>query len=458
MVKISKQKVIFLGALAAVQLTMPHLASAKTLAEAVRSAWNNHPSLTAAQAQQDYSASEIKEEYGAYFPELSLSAYGGRQYGDNATSRGLSVTRGEGYSNLWEGNATLRQGLFDAGGRDSRVDAAKIREDAATATAEDTKDILAHTVALSYMELLRVYQNLALIDKHRAKIDTYIGRIKQAVDNGAADEAEYKQALDMALVWEDQSITNETLLESAKAAYFEAVGEMPQGQLKTPPLPPGAMPASLNGAIAIAKDGHPALVRAQLDAQAAKFGIETEESGLFPTLDGELSYLKSDKKDLLGGEVTDARALLRMNWAFNTGGSAYQRIAKSKYRHAELNARYEELERQVERGVRLAYAEYDGAQKRLETQKKRYELAQNLLTTSQEQFEGARISLLQLMQAEDQAFQVLLENLNAQNQVKVTQYGILSAIGASSAIASGLHTPAPTQVSYAAPQDTGHAQ
>ena len=435
MPKSSKQKVIFFtSALALFSLSTTHT-HAKTLSEAILSAWQNHPSLSAAEATVNYSNSEVKEQYSAYFPQLNVSAYGGRGFGDNATSRGLSVTRGEGYSNMWEGNVALRQGLYDAGGRDSRYDAAKIRENAALLTLESTKDALAHNVTLSYLELMRVYQTLSFLKKHRSNINDYITRIKQAVDSGAADEAEYKQALDIALIWEDQQVANETLLISAKSTYLEAVGEMPEGHIKTPKITPETFPQSLDAALAQSTTFHPELLRAKLEEDAAKYGIETEEAGLFPTVDGEVSYLQSEKRDILGGEATDARALVRMNWAFDTGGSGKQRIAKSKYKLAEMQARTNELKRQIQRGVRLAYAEYNGAATRLKTQQKRLNLATNLLQTSREQFDGARISLLQLMQSEDQLFQIMLENLNARNQMRVNQFNILAAVGMSRALA-----------------------
>lgn len=462
MPKSSKQKVIFFTSVLALMSLSTTPADAKTLSEAISSAWKNHPSLSAAQATVNYNNSDVKEQYSAYFPQLNVSAYGGRGFGDNATSRGLSVTRGEGYSNMWEGNVALRQGIFDAGGRDSRYDAAKMREDSALLTLESAKDALAHSVTLSYLELIRVYQTLSFIKKHRASINDYIARIKHAVDNGAADEAEYKQALDIAYIWEDQYTANQTLLNTAKATYLEAVGEMPEGHIKTPQITEETFPQSLDAALAQATTFHPELLRAELDEKAAEHGIDTEEASLFPTLDGELSYLQSEKRDVLGGEVTDARALVRMNWAFDTGGSGKQRIAKSKYKLAEMQSRTRELKRQIQRGVRLAYAEYDGAKARLVTQKKRQNLAENLLQTSQEQFDGARISLLQLLQAEDQLFQMVLENLNARNQLRVSQFNILSSVGIARSLVTPLAAPKsqgtpPAHTAQNNPENTVHA-
>ena len=72
---------------------------------------SSHPSLSAAVAGHEAATLEKREKRSALYPTVNLSATGGRIYGDNSTSRGLSVTRGAGYSWLWEGSATLRQNI-----------------------------------------------------------------------------------------------------------------------------------------------------------------------------------------------------------------------------------------------------------------------------------------------------------------------------------------------------------
>ena len=83
----------------------------------------------------------------------------------------------------------------------------------------------------------------------------------------------------------------------------------------------------------------------------------------------------------------------------------------------------------MERNVRQAYAELATAQKQYENQKKRQDLNKKLLETYKVQFEGARISVLQLMQADNQLLLTNLETSNAQSRVLLAQYAILSSMG-----------------------------
>ena len=88
-------------------------ACAETLQRSVVAALNHHPSVTAAMANRDAYIEEKKEQFSGYFPAISVGAAGGRIYGDNSTTRGLSVTRGAGYSGYGEGSISLTQMLFD---------------------------------------------------------------------------------------------------------------------------------------------------------------------------------------------------------------------------------------------------------------------------------------------------------------------------------------------------------
>src|SRR5690606_2072022 len=83
---------------------------------------------------------------------------------------------------------------------------------------------------------------------------------------------------------------------------------------------------------------HPSLKAAMEEAGALSFEAEAEESVLMPDVDGELSYLKRDQAEELGGELIDARAVLRLNWSYETGGAQLARIRKKRHAHNEAIA------------------------------------------------------------------------------------------------------------------------
>lgn len=410
-------------------LTSSPGAGADTLDQALAAAVQNHPSVESARAALKAADRDKASQFSGYFPELNVTATGGRLYGDNATSRGLSVTRGAGYSYLWEGSVTARQMIFDGFETPSRVGSADYNMRSAHYNLLDVRESLALRAAQSYLNLLRARTGLAMLIKQQNQINDYIARITNMVNEGAADEAELQQARDVGKLLDGFVADYSGQVRAAEAEYIEAVGRSPQGNLSRPVPGLQGVPKTIPQAVTYALESHPALRSAAFSSRAKDMDIEAEEASIYPDIDGEISYLKSDKADIIGGEVVDARGVVRMNWAFETGGGQLARIKKRKYEYEQAKAQADEIRRQIERSVRLAYSEYDTARQALTNLDERVELNEKLYATYEQQFEGAVIGLLQLMQADNALFNTRLEKLNAEFRVLAAQYGVLGSLG-----------------------------
>ncbi len=403
-------------------------ASAQTLEQTLGMALANHPQVESAKAAVDTSKQDIREQKSGYFPEVAVNATGGRIYGDNSTSRGLSTTRGSGYSYLWEGGASVNQMIFDGHETSSRVKSAVSMKHASDIGLQGVREDLAFRTVQTYINLIRSRLGYQLILNHEANVKSYLDRIRSMVDEGAADETELQQARDVSIILDNFRADYQGQLRAAESEYFELTGLMPEGDLFQPPSVKEFLPASLDSALVSAAE-HPAIRAIAMQVRSRAYDKDAEQAALYPDVNGELSYLERDQRDVIGGEATDARALVKMNWAFETGGAQLARIKKRSIEHQDLMYRKQDAQRQIERGVRLAYAELDTAQIQNTNQDKRLDLNQKLLETYKSQFEGARVSLLQLMQVDNQLFNTKLEKINAQHRLLLAEYGILSSLG-----------------------------
>ncbi len=404
-------------------------ARAETLGDAVQAALNHHPSVEAAIAGREAVRQERHEQFSKYFPELKANAAAGRVFGDNSTSRGLNTTRGQGYSWLGEGGITATQMLFDGFEVQSRVREASARQESANLDIMDVREDLAFRSVQAYTNLMRMRGGLGLILEHKKKVDDFIKRIGAMVDEGAADEAELQQAKDIAMMLESVLVDYKGQHEVALAEYAELTGRLPEGELSPPASPDESVPETDAEAIDFAKSNHPMLQSAVYTSKAAEKAVDAEWGTLYPDLTAELSYYKKSLDDVIGGEVIDAKGLVRMNWSFSTGGAQLARIKRKKYEHAESVANQQEMIRQIEREVRMAYAELTTAKAQSEVSAGRVKLVKDLLGTYENQFEGARITLLQLLQAENQVFNARLERLNSEYRLLAAKYGTLASMG-----------------------------
>ncbi|MCB9965306.1 MAG: TolC family protein [Rhodospirillales bacterium] len=401
---------------------------AESLQGAMAAALQYHPSVEAAQAAQLNLKDQRLEQKSAYYPELSVNATGGRVYGDNATSRGLSVTRGSGYSYLWEGSVGLSQRIFDGFETNERVDAARARYQSKALDIRDIRESLALQTAQAYFDVMRTKETQDVIVRHNAQIDDYRQRIVSMVSEGAADEAELKQAEDITILLDNILAEYQAQFLEAQSGYLQLTGKMPSGEMELPVWEQSLFPETLAEAeIQLAE--HPSLLSAQYRIEAGSHDVAAEEAAFFPDVNGEVSYLKKDLDDIIGGDVIDARAVVKMNWNFSTGGGQFAKVRQRQASLFEAQAQKRQLERELQQSLRRAWIEYETADKILRNMDARRSINQNLFETNQTQFEGAQIRLLNLMQSENQYFQTRLEYINAIYRKKISELGVLAALG-----------------------------
>lgn len=410
-------------------LVLPSAAKAESLREAVISALANHPAMDVAAAQKDIATEGRREEFSNLFPEINTSATGGRMFGNNSTSRGLSVSRGEAYSWLWEGNATITQPLFDGFETYNRIDAAKARESAADYALADAREGIALRAAQAYFNVMRATEAHDKVESYKDKIADYVTRINSMVESGAGDETEAAQAKNIQAQLDNSAAEMDGQVKLALADYNEATGSMPVGALSKTDDLDSSLFANVDEAIFYASQNHPLVLSAQEDLAAEEEEVGAEKGILFPALDGELSYLKRDQKEEIGGEVEDGRAVMRMNWGFSTGGGQLARIRKAKAERSEALARIAQTKRQIERDIRRAFVEIETAQKQKDLNSKRADVTKNLRDTYEQQFEASKVRVLQLMQAENQLFTTELEQINSSYRVKLAEYNVLASSG-----------------------------
>lgn len=420
---------LFITLLASTAVISLASARSETLRESVDQAIAAHPSIESALAGREITKEDRLEARSGLFPTISANTSAGRIYGDNSTSRGLTVSRGAAYSGLWEGSAALTQPLYDGSQTLNRMDAAQARYLSSDFDVLDVKENLAFQAVQAHIAVMQAQATLNKTKSYYAVIEDYLNRIQLMVDEGVADESELSQAKNISLMLKSTVIDYEGQLNSALAAYQEIIGRAPTGELQKPIAPHQLIAENVEATIQRALNTHPLMLSGQKELEAIGYDVKAEKGSILPTLDGEISYLKRDQKEEIGGEVQDARALLKMRWDFETGGAQGARERRSQAQYSEIQAQNREAARIIEGDIRRAYAEYETAQKQMELVQKREVVTKELFNAYEVQFEGARVRLLQLMQAENQLFNAQLESIASEYRYLLAQYSILASSG-----------------------------
>jgi adhesin transport system outer membrane protein len=206
-------------------------------------------------------------------------------------------------------------------------------------------------------------------------------------------------------------------------------GHLPEDPMERPAFKWSAYLTDIDSVVQHALNNHPQLDSAEFESRAVSYDVDVEKARLFPDVNGELSYLKRDQDDVIGGESIDAKAVVRLNWNFSTGGAEIYRVKKKKRRYQEQLAQEQELKRIIEKEARASWHEYETSRSALSLSKKRLDLNNELFTTNEKQFEAARINILQLMQADNARFNVKMSVLNSEYRHLASQYSLLANSG-----------------------------
>ena len=346
-------------------------AYAETLESSVEDALKTHPSVEAALAAGEASSHTEKEAHSRFYPTINVGAAGSRAYLNNSTSRGTTTSRGSANTWIWEGSVSLNQTIYDGNETRSRLSAAQAESTVANFNVLDVKENLALQATQSYIEVLRTHEVLKTAKAHYKSLESFMSRIQDMVDEGIADEAELAQAKSVMLQMDDLMVDFEGQRKTAMLQYGQFVGRMPDGDLEHPVFTESMMPEAVDDAVKYAFEKHPMAQLSTHQVRAAGYGVDVENSGRYPDVNGEASYLQRDQKEVVGGELKDARLMLRMDWDFEPGGAQEAREGRAKAEYKEALARRKEAIRQIESEIRQAYVEFETAKQQQGIARKR---------------------------------------------------------------------------------------
>ncbi len=304
-----------------------------------------------------------------------------------------------------------------------------MRHESANYNIVDVREDLALRTVLVYLDVMRGREALASLTEHHKKIADYQGRIQKMVDEGAADETMIVQALDIKAQLDSTMADIEGQLRSANVEYAEISGHMPDDPMEKPVAQMEVVPDDREEGVAFAKENHPSLKAALSTAQALSYDSEAEKQFYYPDVTGEVSYLKRDQDDKIGGEAIDAKALVRLNWDFSVAGGQTARVRKTQQRYFESKAQRAETERQIERGILVAYSDLHTAETQNKIQKDRLKINEDLFKIYELQFEGARVNLLQLLQSDNALFNARLGFMNGEYRMLASRFAVLASMG-----------------------------
>jgi outer membrane protein len=423
---------LFTGSLVA--LLMAGTAGADTLREALVSAYQSNPTLTAQRETLRATDSTVAIAKAAGRPQVSATA------GLNQPVTRTGLYRQEG------GGPTLSVGLdvgyplFNGGSVKNSVRAAETRVEAGRATLRAVEgDVFTNAVS-SYMDVIRDRAIVELNQNNVKVLQTNLDATRDRFQIGDLTRTDVAQSEARLQLGISQLAESEGQLTASEATFRQVIGHPPGELAPPPPLPP--LPATAEEAVRIALANNPDLVAITHQAAAAGFDVNVARASRLPTLSavGGGTYSNQIAGNSLGvpRSGTETRVGLNASIPIFQGGLPAARIRQAQAQQGQVLEQVVGTERAVVQTARAAFATYDSAQKAIQAQTVAVQANELALEGNRaEQSVGTR-TVLDVLNAEQELLNSQVALVTAKRDAYVAGFQLLNAMGQAEAQDLGL--------------------
>lgn len=414
-----------LGALLLVGGITPFMATADTtLKTAVSNALDNNPEVRfEAEAMQALNA-EIGQAEGGYYPSVDLDVSVGRANKEND---------GRSSYNRQYAEISVTQMLFDGFNVTNQVGEAsyQMREQYYMLLAEAEDKGLEVTQA--YLEV-RLYRQL--VERARDNVEqhlTVLDQVRQRAEQGVGNRADLNQADGRLALARSNLRTEQRNLQSVTARYQRLVGETPPENLAAVTL--ANEPASLEAALDAAFTANPEIQATFENIGATHSALDIARANNYPTL--ELGLRQGIYRNTNGFDDRtdpnrhgqDGLIELRARYNLFRGGSdrAAQRAAGERIEQAE--SLRDKACVDLRQTTTIAWADLNNVKRNLASLEQHRAASNRVVDAYRQQFQIGRRSLLDVLDAENEAFQSSRNLLHGQSDVLKHRAQVLHGMG-----------------------------
>jgi outer membrane protein len=399
------------GALALVFCSLPALAHAETLREALTSAYVNNPSILSALLNVKSTSENIALAKSAKLPTIGATVSGNNSYTAGGTFNATpTVNVGLSYN----------QTLFDNFKSDADIEGARAITEASRYSLQNSEQNVFLAVVQAYMGVIRDTQLVKLRQENVSFYQAQVQSAKDRLDIGEGTKIDVSQAearLAQGTASYQAAIAS---LQTSQASYERYVGHKPKNLTTTYRLGT-LMPKSLDAAITEAVSSHPAILAAKAGVRASQANSDSANAAFGPTL----NFTSSIGSTVLGpasafGTPNDPSPRVAAGFSLSIpiyGGGRYG----ANIRRANIEQIKSEVDAlatrdQVKESVISAWSSMQNAEAQIQS-------ANTAVSSGELSLEG-------VVQSRDVGQATTLDVLNAQSELTSIREGLIQASAA----------------------------
>lgn len=405
---------------------MAGTAGADTLREALVSAYQTNPTLTAQRETLKGTDATVAIARAAGRPQVSATVGVNRAI----TQSGILITGGKGPNLTLEGQVSYP--IFNGGSVRNQVNAAKTRVEAGRATLLAVEGDVFTQAVTAYMDVIRDRAVVELNQNNVKVLETNLQATQDRFQIGDLTRTDVAQSQARLQLGRSQLATAEGQLTGSEATYRQVIGHAPAVLAPPPPLPP--LPTTADEAVRIALANNPDLVSISRQAIAAGYDVNVARASRLPTVSAQATgdYVDNlPRNSPLGIPNTGTQTTIGISASIPIfqGGLPAARIRQAQAQQGQVLEQVVGTERAVVQSTRAAFASYDAAQRAIQAETVAVQADQLALEGNRaEQSVGTR-TIIEVLNAEQELLNSQVALVTAKRDAYVAGFQLLNAMG-----------------------------
>ncbi len=393
-----------------------------SLDEAVNLAITQNPEVKASWHSFEAAVDAVRASEGGYYPRVDLEASAGHERQDPNNLPDFSY-------DPWRAQLSLTQMLFDGFETRSLVSRFNHERKRLYYTFRQESEEAALEATRAYLDVRRFQKLLELAKENYIQHRTIYRDIEKRASAGVGRKVDVEQASARLALAETNLLTEATNLHDVSARFQRVVGELPAEQLAEPVISASTIPPASTDALGVAYAQSPRLLTAVENTQVAQAARESRDAPLKPRLDLRLRHELEDDTDGVAVRRDTSAIELLLSYNLYRGGADKARIREADHLLAEAF----ELQRKACRDVRqelvIAHNDIGSITEQLRYLNRNQLAVGKARTQYRKQFDIGKRTLLDLLDTENEYFDVRRSYITSQHNLLLAQSRTLAAMG-----------------------------
>ena len=440
-------KSLFTALLMSASMLSPSPASAETIFGALSKAYQNNSQLNSTRAGVRVTDEGVAIAKSGYRPTIAGSANIDYSSTKGPLTAAGVLQRGSTRLTTASFGVEINQTLFDGFQTRNTVAGAEAQVRASNENLRNTEQNILYSAASAYMDVIRDRQIAVLTEQNLKAITEQVRAARSRLEVGEGtrtDVAQTEAARSQALA---QLSAARALAAASAATYRQIVGEEP-GKLSGASPMARQLPKSLDSAIAMAANEHPAILANEHLVDAAAFAVKSAEGALLPQITASAGLSRSYKGTVANGaenglpgvgdpiesinshsDSNSADIGATLTIPFYTGGRVDAQVRQNKEMLGQARIEVDVARDQVRQAVSAAWAQYMSAQENVDADRATISAAQLALNGVIEERNVGQRTTQDVLNAQSDVITAQINLAGAEHDLVVGSYGILLGVG-----------------------------